>query len=143
MKNFFITLTIILFGISMYRYIDTSVLFGKKIVSYKIEGKTYRVYVADTKEKREKGLMNIKKLKNADGMLFLFSDTQYRTFWNKNTYLDLDIFWINGNIITGTSFLPSIEKSKDIVTVSSPKQVNKVLEIISSKPQFPAKSLSQ
>lgn len=143
MKNFFITLAIILFGISMYRYIDTSVLFGKKIVSYTIEGKTYRVYVADTKEKREEGLMNIKKLKNADGMIFLFPDTQYRTFWNKNTYLDLDIFWINGNIITGTSFLSSIKKSKDIVTVSSPKQVNKVLEIISSKPQFPAESLSQ
>lgn len=128
---------------SMYRYIDTSILFREKVVLYTVEGKTYRVYVADTKEKREKGLMNIKKLKNADGMLFLFSDTQYRTFWNKNTYLDLDIFWINDNTITGTSFLPSIEKSKDIVTVSSLKQVNKVLEIISSKPQFPAKSLSQ
>ncbi len=143
LKPFFLTIILVFFGIGMYRYIDTSIQFRGKIVSYTIEGKTYRVYVADTQEKRQKGLMNIKNLKNTDGMIFLFPDAQYRTFWNKNTHLDLNIFWINENTITGTSFLSSIEKSKDIVTVSSPKQVNKVLEIISSKPLFPAESLSQ
>ena len=51
----------------------------------------------------------------------------------KNTLIDLDILWIDGEKVVGKSFLPSIEKSKEIVTVESPKSADKVIEIPAKK----------
>ncbi len=74
---------------------------------------------------RDSGL----KLDGADGMMFLFPDKKVRSFWNKNTFMDLRLYWLDNNVIIGESFLPSIEKSKEIITVISPKEVNKVIEL--------------
>lgn len=75
-----------------------------------------------------------KELGGADGMIFIFPEKDYRTFWNKNTYLDLDIYWIDDNKVVGKDYLPSILKSKEIVTVKSRVEVNKVVEIIRTEP---------
>jgi len=74
--------------------------------------------------------MNIKKLNNADGMMFIFKDKKFRTFWNKNTYFDLDVYWILDEKVIGKSYLPSIEKTKELIYVNSPAPVNKVVEIV-------------
>lgn len=71
-----------------------------------------------------------KELKGADGMMFIFPDKDYRTFWNMNTYLDLDVYWIDGDRVVGKDYLPSILKSKEIITVESRVKVNKVIEIV-------------
>ena len=73
--------------------------------------------------------MFYKKPVNFDGMIFIFPEKQVRTFWNKNTYMDLDIYWMDDGKIIGKSLLPSILKTKKIITVSSGK-VNQVVEII-------------
>jgi len=99
------------------------------IINYDLDGKKYRLLVAKTPAEREKGLMFYRKLDDADGMIFLFDDKNYRTFWNKNTLMNLNIYWIADNKIIGKDFLPSVEKSKNIVTVSSPKPVDKVVEL--------------
>jgi hypothetical protein len=44
--------------------------------------------------------------------------------------LDLDVYWLDGDRIVGKDFLPSIEKTKKIFTVTSPKKVDRVVEII-------------
>ena len=85
---------------------------------------------ADNQEQWERGLMFYKKPVDFDGMIFIFSDKRERRFWNKNTYLDLDIYWLDENMVVGKVFLPSIEKSKETVTIDSSKAVNKVIEII-------------
>jgi uncharacterized membrane protein (UPF0127 family) len=100
-----------------------------KVISYKLQGKNYQLLVADTPAKWEKGLMNFRKLEEAAGMIFLFPDKKYRSFWNKNTLMDLDIYWLDDNKIVGKSFLPSVEKSRQIITVNSPRPVNKVVEL--------------
>src|SRR3989339_1117504 len=101
--------------------------------NYKVEtmylgGKSYRLILADTPDHRQQGLMFVRKpTKGFDGMVFRFPDTQSRTFWNKNTYVDLKLYWmIHGDVI-GTSELPSIEKSNHIVTVDSPSAVDTVV----------------
>jgi uncharacterized membrane protein (UPF0127 family) len=99
-------------------------------VTYNLEGKQYRLLVAKTPEEHQKGLMYFRKLDNADGMIFLFDDKNYRTFWNKNTLMDLDVYWIDDDKVIGKDYLPSVEKSKNIVTISSPKLANKVIELI-------------
>jgi len=105
----------------------------QKFISYSIEGKTYKLLPAKTPLEHQKGLMfyrSKKELKGADGMIFIFSNKNYRTFWNKNTFLDLDVYWIDGDRIVGKDFLPSIEKTKEILIINSPKPVNKVVEIV-------------
>ena len=74
--------------------------------------------------------MFYKKPVDFDGMIFIFPDKQVRSFWNKNTYLDLDLYWMDGDKVVNKSYLPSILKSKDTVVVKSSGEVNRVVEII-------------
>ena len=50
--------------------------------------------VADTYEKRKYGLMNREYIKSNSGMLFIWKDLEKRIFWMKNTYFDLDLFFL-------------------------------------------------
>jgi hypothetical protein len=56
-----------------------------------------RVELADTDEERIRGLMFRKSLGAKEGMLFLFDQDNVSPFWMKNTYLPLDILFINSN----------------------------------------------
>ncbi len=52
--------------------------------------------IADTTEKRAKGLMYREALAKDRGMLFTFAEPQLWTFWMKNTRISLDIIWMDG-----------------------------------------------
>lgn len=101
-----------------------------KVIKYTLNNKQYKFLVADTSEKWVKGLMDVRKLDNLDGMIFIFPASEPHGFWNENTYIDLDIYWINKGKVVGTAFLPSIEKSKDHVVINSPSPVDTVIEFI-------------
>ena len=102
---------------------------NSRTIEYRLEGKNYHLFVADNQEKWTAGLMYFRKLEGVDGMIFLFPSLEVRSFWNKNTYMDLDVYWLAGDEVLGKSKLPSIEKSKEIVVVDSPAPANKVIEI--------------
>lgn len=106
---------------------------NKEVITYRLNNKSYRLYTAKNPQEWEKGLMFYRKLDNADGMLFIFPDKQIRSFWNKNTFMDFDIYWLNDDSIIGKNFLPSIEKSKEIVMVSSPDKANRIIELQAGK----------
>jgi uncharacterized membrane protein (UPF0127 family) len=97
---------------------------------YTIEGKKYQLLTARTPSEWEKGLMYVKKKEGFDGMMFVFPSSSLRTFWNMNTLVDLTIVWMQDDQIVGKTSLPSIEKSKSVVSVYSPVPVNKVVELI-------------
>lgn len=94
-----------------------------------IDGKNYLLLTARTDEERKKGLSGIKKLENADGMVFYFESESMPSFWNKNTYLNLEIIWINNNKIIGRDFLPP-ENKAGLIIKKAPKPIDKVVEII-------------
>ncbi len=103
------------------------------LYSYELNGRVYKLLTAKNESEWQKGLMFVKskkELKGADGMIFIFPDKQIRSFWNKNTYLDLDLIWMDGDRVVGKSFLPSIAKTKNPFTVSSPMVVDRVVEIV-------------
>ena len=60
-----------------------------------IGNKQYQVTLAETEEDRRKGLQNIKELPKDEGMLFIFDNPQTVSFWMKDTYIPLDIIFID------------------------------------------------
>ncbi len=55
----------------------------------------FKVQIADTDEKRRKGLMFVEKLPEDEGMLFTYNQEWIYSFWMKNTLIPLDIIWFN------------------------------------------------
>jgi len=97
---------------------------------YSINNKNYCLLIADSQDEWEKGLMFYKKPLDFDGMIFIFPDKRVRSFWNKNTYLDLDLYWMDEDKVVNKSYLPLIIMTKNPLTVSSPREVDRVVEII-------------
>jgi uncharacterized membrane protein (UPF0127 family) len=56
-----------------------------------VAGQKLNVEVADDDQKREYGLMFRQELLEGHGMLFVFSDSDIRNFWMKNTLIPLSI----------------------------------------------------
>lgn len=54
----------------------------------------FEVWIADTEQSRERGLMFVRSLPRSQGMLFLFERPHFASFWMKDTYLSLDIVFI-------------------------------------------------
>ncbi len=127
MKNkanlFLVSSLLILAGLFVYFKIHNPYL------RYKLNGKTYNLAVAKNPLEWKRGLMYYKEPVSFDGMIFVFKDSQVRTFWNKNTHFNLDVYWLQDDKVIGKSYLPSIDYS-GLVTIQSPKPVNKVIEII-------------
>ena len=58
---------------------------------------TIRAEVADTPETRSQGLMNRTAVPEGTGMLFVFEREAERSFWMRNTYVALDVAFIDAD----------------------------------------------
>ena len=56
---------------------------------------TVTAEVASTADERAEGLMYRDEVPDGTGMLFVFQDTQIRSFWMANTYVALDIAYLD------------------------------------------------
>lgn len=127
---------IILIGIAVYFQYDTKQQNNNALwddyetIIMEIEGKEYTLIIADTSERRQQGLMHVRKPVEYDGMVFRFPDKQKQTFWNKNTLVDLVLIWIRDGEVIGKSKLPSTAKNKDIISIDSPEEVDTIVELI-------------
>ena len=54
--------------------------------------------IVDTPEERERGLMFHRKLKEKEGMLFIFDSEGIYKFWMKNVFFPIDIIWIDSSL---------------------------------------------
>lgn len=64
-----------------------------------ISGVVFQVEVVDTPETRQTGLMNRDELARTLGMLFVFEETDYRSFWMKDTRIPLSIAYIDDRLV--------------------------------------------
>lgn len=99
---------------------------SKTEAKIEINGNIYTVEVANTQEKRSKGLMFRKKLPEDSGMLFVFSYEDYRYFYMKNTLIPLDIAFFDSQLK-----IVSIKQMEplDETTVPSDKKAMYALEM--------------
>lgn len=58
---------------------------------------TIDIEVADNVTLRARGLMYRKSIPDNSGMIFIFDVEDYQGFWMKNTYIALDILFVNAN----------------------------------------------
>lgn len=79
-----------------------------------VAGHVLSVEFAKSNEQHEHGLMYREALRDGDGMLFIFKDSDVRNFWMKNTFVDLDIAFFDEN--------------KKLINVESLKGVSSVME---------------
>ena len=68
------------------------------LVDITIGDKKYKVEIAGTPEKQEKGLMGRESLSEDQGMLFIYDEPQDLSYWMKNTLISLDIIFIDDDM---------------------------------------------
>ena len=87
----------------------------------------FLVEVARTEEEKKIGLMFRKTLAKNAGMLFLYKREALRLMWMKNTFIPLDILFIDKNGVIKRVVKRSIPHS--LATISSRQSVLAVLEL--------------
>ena len=96
-------------------------------VDVKIGNKPYTLFIADTQEKRVKGLSNNEDLTNNQGMLFAFDTKEYHSFWMKDMKYPLDFICLDENEVIDIRQNISPDTYPNIITPKFP--ANKVVEI--------------
>jgi len=96
-KTFALLIALFTFFIIFLFYLRSTKV-SQKLVS--INTTHFDALIADTEDKRSKGLSILTDLPDNRGMLFVFdSDNVYATFWMKDMKFSIDILWIDDNKI--------------------------------------------
>jgi uncharacterized protein len=87
-----------------------------------------KLEIADTSKKRDIGLMNRKELCQTCGMIFVFKSPQVVSFWMKDTFVPLDIIFINPDTqVSSISYNTKTNQTSEIY--SSTENVKYVIEV--------------
>ncbi len=88
---------------------------------------TFFIELAVTEYEQMIGLMFRKTLPRRNGMLFIYNDEDFRYFWMKNTYIPLDMVFIDSNLRVVDIFKNA--RPLDETTIASKAKAQYVLEI--------------
>lgn len=89
--------------------------------------RVFHVEVAETNAERRRGLMERENLPEDGGMLFLFEPPQRVSMWMKNTWIPLDMLFIDADGII--RYLAPMRMPGDLRPVGPPAPMQTVLEI--------------
>jgi uncharacterized protein len=87
----------------------------------------FKIWTADTPRREQQGLMFVRAMDEHAGMLFVFPGMQRPTMWMKNTYIPLDLLFINehGRI----EYIAAQATPLSLAVIESPKPALAVLEL--------------
>jgi hypothetical protein len=118
-----------------------SLFFIKLIYPYLIKTKSLNklfinnhpitIEIADTDEKRSKGLSNRDSIEQDHGMLFIFPSKGVYYFWMKDMKIPLDFVWIDQDTVVDlTENISHVNSNSDEIPIFTAKVAfDKVLEI--------------
>lgn len=95
-------------------------------------GQEVNLKVADSPEERELGLSNTDSLGENEGMIFLFDEKGYHSFWMKGMTFPIDIIFLNDDMIVTIHKNVPAPESEDVTPTASysPTQPsNRVIEV--------------
>ena len=87
----------------------------------------FTVWVADTEARAQQGLMFVSDLPESEGMVFPLAPPRVESMWMKNTYIELDIVFIDTN--KRVSKIIERAHPMSLETLSSETPVAAVLEL--------------
>jgi hypothetical protein len=90
-------------------------------------GAVFRIWIADTPERQEQGLMFVRDLPADEGMLFVNRESRVASMWMKNTFIPLDMLYIDARGRIVRIFERTVPQS--LQTLSHPDPVKAVLEL--------------
>tara|TARA_B100001123_G_scaffold367728_1_gene428202 strand:- start:414 stop:875 length:462 start_codon:yes stop_codon:yes gene_type:complete len=124
-RGLLIGLTVLLFFIALCA--RCALALSEVVVVTQSGQHVFFVEIADTPEQRSKGLMYRHSLGSDRGMLFDFGRAAMASMWMKNTYISLDIIFIdpNGRIVN----IEADTVPQSLHTISSLEPVRAVLEL--------------
>jgi hypothetical protein len=87
----------------------------------------FTVWIADTRERAEQGLMFVSDLPETMGMVFPLESPRVETMWMKNTYIELDMLFVGAD----RRITKIIERAHplSLETLSSDSPVAAVIEL--------------
>tara|TARA_B100000575_G_scaffold271441_1_gene252736 strand:+ start:217 stop:711 length:495 start_codon:yes stop_codon:yes gene_type:complete len=91
----------------------------------------YLLELAGTPAARQKGLMNRYHLGSGEGMLFVWQEEDYRSFWMKNTPISLDILFFSSELTLVSRHENTVPFSKK--RLPSGKPARYVVELIAGE----------
>jgi len=101
---------------------------GRSVI--KVNDKEIYVEIADEPDEYDRGLMFRDKLADNAGMWFIFENEAARAFWMKNTFIPLDIIFVDSDLNIA-QILENVEPclADPCTTYSSEMPVQYVLEV--------------
>jgi hypothetical protein len=87
----------------------------------------FRIWIADTQQRQMQGLMFVRDLPAAQGMLFVHREPLVASMWMKNTFIPLDMLFIDarGRIVS----IAENTSPHSLDTISAGRPVTAVLEL--------------
>ena len=129
----FVIIFILLVGLAISQeYTKTGRLpFKDKTPTATIKNHAFKLLLAKTAEEKEIGLSKQKSLPANKGMLFIFDQPDYYSFWAKKMQFPIDIIFISGNLIVSISpdVHPPKNESEDLPIIRPKEPSDLVLEI--------------
>jgi len=92
-----------------------------------IGGRKYWVEVADTNDERIRGLSGRSRLKDDEGMLFVFENKDRYAFWMKEMRFDIYIVWISSGKVVG---IDNASYATPYKRIWPNEEVDMVLEVV-------------
>ena len=81
---------------------------------------TFDIEIVEEHADRARGLMFRERMEDHQGMLFIFDEIDYHSFWMQNTYLPLDMIFIDSRFRIVHIEENTIPFSEEIITPETP-----------------------
>lgn len=104
---------------------------SKQTTKIIVNDKTLNVKIAKSEKDKQIGLSKTNKIAENQGMLFVFDDSDFHSFWMKNMKFPIDIIYIKGDKVTTVieNAKPSTSSDENLEIFQPDEASDKVLEV--------------